>query len=73
MSDMEEETRQFLLKIASTISLGMLWLLVNTSIGIGLNFAFFRHRPGTGNIIFYLWFIISLTALIIYFRRKWKL
>ncbi len=73
MSDMEEETRQFLLKIASTISLGLLWLLVNTTIGIGLNFAFFKDRPGFGNYIFYAWFIISLTFLIIYLRRKWKL
>ncbi len=73
MSDMEEETREFLLKIATTISLGLLWLLINTSIGIGLNFAFFKHHPGIGNIIFYLWFIISLTWLIIYLRRKWNL
>ncbi len=73
MSDMEEEARQFLLKIATTISMGMLWLLVNTTIGIGLNFAFFEHRPGFGNFIFYAWFLISLTFLIIYLRKKWKL
>jgi len=73
MSDMEEETREFLLKIASTISLGLLWMLVNSTIGIGFNLAFFKNRPGIGNIVFYLWFIISFIALIIYFRKKWKL
>jgi hypothetical protein len=73
MSDMEQDAREFLLKIASTISLGLLWMLINSTLGIGLNFAFFKNRPGVGNIIFYIWFISSFIALIVYIRRKWKL
>lgn len=73
MSEMEPETRLFLLKIATSLSIGLLWLLINSTIGIGLNFAFFEDKPALGNYIFYGWFIISLTLLIVYFRRKWRL
>jgi hypothetical protein len=72
MSEMEPDTRIFLLKIATSLSVGLLWLLINSTIGIGLNFAFFENKPGLGNYIFYGWFLISLTFLIFYYRRKWK-
>lgn len=72
MSEMEPEVKGFLVKIATSISMGLLWLLVNSTIGIGFNFAFFDGRPHTGNYIFYAWFLASLTGLIFYYRRKWK-
>ena len=72
MSNMEPETRDFLVKIATSISIGMLWLLINSTIGIAFNFAFFEHRPGIGNYIFYVWFLLSLIWLISYYRKKWK-
>jgi hypothetical protein len=72
MSGMESETRDFLAKIATSISVTLLWLLVNSTIGIAFNFAFFEKRPTTGNYIFYVWFLISLVALIFYYRKKWK-
>jgi hypothetical protein len=70
---MEPEVRNFLAKIATSLSVGLLWLLINSTIGIAYNYAFFKSRPGVGNYIFYGWFLISLTLLIIYYRRKWKL
>ena len=72
MSNMEPEARDFLVKIATSISVGLLWLLINSTIGIALNFAFFEHKPGIGNYIFYGWFLLSLIWLIFYYRRKWK-
>jgi len=72
MSDMEQETRDFLAKIATSISVGLLWLLINSTIGIAYNFAFFEGRPHVGNYIFYAWFLVSLTWLIFYYRKKWK-
>lgn len=72
MSDMEDETRDFLVKIATSISVALLWLLINTTIGIALNFAFFEDKPGIGNYIFYAWLLGSLIALVIYYRKKWK-
>ena len=72
MSNMEDETRDFLVRIATSISVGVLWLLINSTVGIGFGFAFFDVKPGIGNYIFYVWFIGSFIALIIYYRRKWK-
>jgi hypothetical protein len=72
MSSVEPEVKDFLLRVASSFSMGALWLLVNGTFGIGLNYAFFKSRPALGNYIFYAWFLMSLTALILYYRKKWK-
>ncbi|MDQ6756854.1 MAG: hypothetical protein M3004_07955 [Bacteroidota bacterium] len=73
MSAIEPDVKNFLAKVANSLSIGLLWLLINSTIGIGFNFAFFENKPSIGNYIFYAWFLISLIFLIIYFRRKWKL
>ncbi len=70
---MEPDVRDFLVKIAQTISLVLLWMLINTVIGIRFNYAFFEGRLSLGNIIFYIWFLFSLTTLLIYLKRKWKI
>lgn len=72
MSEMEPEVRDFLVKIASSISMGLLWLLVNMTIGIYLNYAFFENAPTLGNYIFYAWFILTLGLLVVYYKRKWN-
>ena len=73
MSNMEPEVRDFLVRVASSLSMGLLWLLVNCTVGIYFNYAFFDHSPSLGNYIFYAWFLISLTFLVIYYKRKWNL
>jgi hypothetical protein len=70
---MEPEVKNFLSRIATSLSVGLLWLLVNSTIGIGFNFAFFEDKPTIGNYIFYSWFLLSLFLLIIFYRKKWKL
>ena len=72
MSEMEPEVKSFLSKISTSLSVGLLWLLINTTIGIGFNFAFFEDKPSIGNYIFYAWFLISLYLLIVFYRKKWK-
>ena len=69
---MEPEIKEFLLKIVQSISMGMVWLLVNMSIGIYYGFAFFEDKPTLGNYIFYACFIISFVFLLLYLRKKWK-
>ena len=69
---METETREFLVKIATSISMGLLWMLINSTIGIAFNFAFFENKPRIGNYIFYIWFIASFIILVKYYRKKWK-
>ena len=69
---MEEDVKEFLIKIVQSISMGLVWLLANMSIGIYFGFAFFEGRPSLGHYIYYAVFILTLIALINYLRKKWK-
>jgi hypothetical protein len=69
---MEEDVKEFLIKIVQSISMGLVWLLANMSIGIYFGFAFFEGRPSLGNYIYFAVFILTLIALINYLRKKWK-
>ena len=71
MSGIEPEVKNFLSKIVTSLSVGLLWLLVNSTAGIYFNFAFFVIRPSIGNYIFYAWFLVSLFFLIKFYRRIW--
>ena len=72
MSGMEPDVKNFLSKIVTSLSVGLLWLLVNSTIGIRFNFAFFENKPTIGNYIFYVWFLASLFFLIKFYRKIWK-
>jgi len=69
---MEPEVREFLVKIMQSISMGMVWLLINMSIGIYYGYAFFEESPTMGNYIYWIAFLASLVALILYLKKKWK-
>lgn len=73
MSGMEPDVRNFLVKIANSLSVSLFWLIINSSVGIGLNFAFFTDKPTLKNYVFYVWFIASFIFLVTYLKRKWKL
>ncbi len=70
---MEPDVKKFLTKITNSLAIGLLWLIINSTIGIAFNFAFFEEKPTIGNYIFYAWFLASLFLLILYYRNKWKL
>ena len=72
MEGMEPDVKDFLVRIVNSLAMGLLWLLINMTIGIYFQFAFFEDKPSIGNYIFYAWFLISLALLIFYFRKKWK-
>lgn len=69
---MEPEVREFLVKIMQSISMGLVWLLINMSIGIYYGYAFFEGSPMMSNYIYYIAFLASLIALILYLKKKWK-
>ncbi len=69
---MEPDIRAFLIRIVQSISMGILWLLLNMSIGIYFGFAFFEGSPTIGNYIYYVAFLASLFFLIKYLIKKWK-
>ncbi len=70
---MEDDTRAFLVRIMQTVSLVMLWMLVNVYIGIYKDYGFFEERPNWTNYLFYAFLIITFILLLRHLRRKWKL
>lgn len=69
---MEPEVREFLSRISLSLGLAVLWLSINSTAGIMYDLAFIHGRPTIGNIIFYIWFIISIIITARLYRRLWK-
>ena len=70
---MEPETREFLVRIIQTISLVLVWMLVNVYFGIYKDFAFFESHANWTNYLYYVLSLASLLLLLFHLRRKWKL
>jgi hypothetical protein len=69
---MEPKIILYLKRIIKTLSIGLLWMAVNVKLGIMDNYAFFEGKPRTANIIFYVWFCVSLSAMLFYLFKIWK-
>lgn len=70
---MEDETREFLVRILNTIAIVLLWMMLNVFFGFYFNYAFFETKPGWVNYLYYVLSAVSLIMLIIHLKRKWKL
>ena len=70
---MEDETREFLVKILNTIAIVLLWMMANVFIGIYKGFAFFEDKPDWTNYLYYAFLVTSFVFLVIHLKRKWKL
>jgi hypothetical protein len=69
---MEDETRQFLIKIVQTISIIILWMMLNVFFGLYKQLGFFTNKPGWQNWLYYVLAVVSLIWLVIHIKRKWK-
>ena len=69
---MEVKIIEYLKRILKTIFIGLLWMAVNTKIGIMNNYAFYENKIQTGNILFYIFFIVTLVLLLIFFYKLWN-
>lgn len=69
---MEPEMRAFLVRVLYTITMGLIWMIMNMWAGIYMGWLFFENNMKTGNVIFYSFMVISLVALIWYYMRLWK-
>ena len=69
---MEPGVKEYLLRIVNTISLGVVWMAINSTFGIMYDYAFIHEHITTGNIIFYIWFLISLVAFLWWLIRVWS-
>ncbi|HMP94725.1 MAG TPA: hypothetical protein PKD90_17725 [Phnomibacter sp.] len=69
---MEPEVRLFLVTIVQTVSMGLLWMLVHTWLGIRMGYLFLDGDITIWHGIYYLGLIGSFVAVFIYIKRKWK-
>ena len=54
-SGMEPDIKKYLAKLLNSMSVVLLWLLINAMLGIYLEWAFFDDGISLVNIIFYWW------------------
>jgi hypothetical protein len=69
---MEPGVKQYLIRILNTLAMGLLWMATNSTLGIMYDFAFVHEHVTTGNILFFIWFAISLAAYLWWVIRTWR-
>lgn len=69
---MEPDARALLLKVAKSLSIAALFLLSNMTLGIFFDLGFIHSTINIGNILFYVFLLATLTALIWYLLKLWK-
>ena len=72
MGGLEPEVKDFLKRIVWSVFLGLLWLMLNTTFGIYFNLLFVEDKISFGNIIYYLFFLLSLVGLIWFYYKTWS-
>ncbi|QEC67707.1 hypothetical protein FRZ67_10535 [Panacibacter ginsenosidivorans] len=69
---MEPEVREFLKRISLSLGIGLFWMIMNSTLGIMFDFAFVHDGISLGNVIFYIWFILSFAGMLWLYIRLWK-
>ena len=68
---MEPEAAAFLKRVANSLAIGFVWLAVNATAAIKGDNAFIGDHITIGNILFYVWFVISIVILVILYKKIW--
>ncbi len=69
---MEPEAAAFLRRVGNSLAIGFIWLAINTTAAIKGDNAFIGDHITIGNILFYLWFVISIVILVKLYKKIWK-
>ena len=68
----EPGVKEYLTRIINTLAVGLLWMAINTTAGIMYDYAFVHDHITTGNVLFYCWFVVSLTVFLWWVIRLWS-
>lgn len=68
---MEPEAAAFLRRVGKTMTIAFLWLAINAIAAIKGDNAFIGDHLRLGNILFYIWFVISIIILVIILKKMW--
>jgi hypothetical protein len=69
---MEPEVGAFLARIAKSISLILLWMLINTFFGVRKELFFLDEKITAWHIVFYIWFLASGIFIYWFIVKIWK-
>jgi hypothetical protein len=69
---MEPGIREFFKRIVMSLSLLIVWMMINLTLGIKLNLAFFETEVHWYNIVFYVWLMASFVVLIWLCFKIWQ-
>ncbi|MEJ7767840.1 MAG: hypothetical protein WKF89_08510 [Chitinophagaceae bacterium] len=72
MNESETDVTDFLRRIVWSMCAGLIWLFINMAAGISGGLLFFEKKPRVANIIFYIWLVASLTALLWFLYKTWQ-
>lgn len=61
----------FLRRIGKSITIAFCWLAITATAAIKGDNAFIGEDIKLGNVLFYLWVIISIILLVIIFKKLW--
>jgi hypothetical protein len=68
----DPEVKKYFLKILSTISYGLLWLMSTVTAGIYFELGWTGERPLYAVILFYVIAVTAFILLLRYYYRIWK-
>ncbi len=69
---MEEGVREFLKRVGYSIGIGFMWLAITSIAAIKGDNAFIEGPIRLGNVLFYIWFVISVVLLIKAIKAVWN-
>ncbi|HSC52845.1 MAG TPA: hypothetical protein VLC98_04460 [Phnomibacter sp.] len=69
---MEPEVKKFLATIVQTLSMTVLWMLINMVFGIKMGLLFLDGEITIWHGVYYLCMVASFIWLVMYIRKKWK-
>lgn len=69
---MEPGVKEYLVRILNTISIVGLCLILNITAGIKYELAFIEEKIQWKNVAFYVFLLISVTAMLWYIIKIWR-
>ncbi len=68
---MEPEAAAFLRRIVKSLTIAFVWLALTCVFAIKGDNAFVNGSVRLGNVLFYLWFVASIVALVFIYKKLW--
>jgi hypothetical protein len=69
---MDPELRKYFRRIINSFSMGLLWMMTVSTLGLFFGFAIVRNGVKWYNVLFYLLSLFSFILLIRYYYKNWK-